>query len=141
MDISSINLIAVLVAAVAAFVVGAVYYILLDKVWMAAAKIDPATAGVHIPTLLITFVAELLMALVLSLAIGTVTFGDITLESGLFWSFLMWLGFILTTLLINHRNQGQSWSLTLIDGLHWLLALLAMGAVIGWFGPPTTSLV
>ena len=141
MDISSINLIAVLVAAVAAFVVGAVYYIVLSKVWMAAAKIDPATSGVHIPTLLITFVAELLMALILSLVIGTVTFGDITLDSGLFWAFLMWLGFILTTMLINHRNQGQSWSLSLIDGLHWLLALLAMGAVIGWFGPPTTSLV
>ena len=45
----------------------------------------------------------------------------------------LWLAWRL--LVVNHRHQGSGWTLTVIDGLHWLLVLLVMGAVLGWFGP------
>ena len=44
------------------------------------------------------------------------------------------LGFVVTTLSVNHRYQGFGWGLTAIDAGHWLGVLLIMGALIGWFG-------
>ena len=44
MDFAGINYLAVVVAAVAAFVFGAVYYGSLGKPWMKAARIDPGEA-------------------------------------------------------------------------------------------------
>jgi hypothetical protein len=46
----------------------------------------------------------------------------------------MWLGFVLTSMILNHRYQNSKWSLTLIDGAHLLLVLIAQGVVIGLFG-------
>ena len=42
MDISAINWLAVLAAAVAAWLFGAAWYMALSKPWMAATKIDPS---------------------------------------------------------------------------------------------------
>ena len=39
---------------------------------------------------------------------------------------------VMTTQIVNHRFQGLSWNLTLIDGGHWLGVLLVQGIVIGW---------
>ena len=46
----------------------------------------------------------------------------------------MWLGFVITTLIMNHRYEGMKWSLTIIDGLHLLGVLLVQGLVLGLFG-------
>jgi hypothetical protein len=37
-------------------------------------------------------------------------------------------------MIINHRYQGQKWSLTIIDGGYLLGVLLLQGVVIGLFG-------
>jgi hypothetical protein len=49
---------------------------------------------------------------------------------------IVWAGFVATTLLVNHGFQGAKFTLTLIDGGHWLGALAIQGAIIGAFGPP-----
>ena len=53
---------------------------------------------------------------------------------GLISALVVYLGFVLTTLVTNHGFQGNKPSLTLIDGLHWLGVLLIQGLVIGLFG-------
>ncbi|MFZ1814921.1 MAG: DUF1761 domain-containing protein [Rhizobiaceae bacterium] len=134
MSFGGLNYLAVAFAAVAAFVIGAIYYGLLGKLWMKAARINPAEAKMS-PTLFVTsFVAELVMALVMAGLIGHLGEGQVTLRNGILSALFVWAGFMATTMIINHRYQGIGWDLTVIDGIHWLLVAVAMGAVIGFMG-------
>ncbi|ESW80308.1 hypothetical protein X773_16015 [Mesorhizobium sp. LSJC285A00] len=139
MDFSVVNWLAVVVAAVAAWLFGAVWYTALSKPWMRAAKIDPSTSKKSILPFIISFIAELIMALVLALVVGAMTGGEPVLVAGLVFGFVLWLGFVATTLMANHRYENFGWDLTLIDGGHWLGVLLIIGAVIGWFGAPVVA--
>ncbi len=134
MSFGGINYLAVLLAAVAAFVVGAVFYGALGKPWMKAARIYPAEAKMSAGLFVTSFVAELVMAWVMAGVIGHLGDGQVTLRNGIISGAFVWLGFMATTMAINHRYQGFGWDLTVIDGIHWLLVALAMGAVIGFMG-------
>ena len=132
MSFGGANYIAILAAAVAAYLAGAIYYGWMGKTWMKAARIDPADAKMS-PVLMATgFICELIMAWVMAGVIGH--FGDVSIKTGLISGFLLWLGFMATTLTVNQRYQGFGWNLTLIDGVHWLIVALIMGGVIGAFG-------
>ena len=132
MSFGGANYIAILVAAVAAYLAGAIYYGWLGKTWMKAARIDPAEAKMSLPLMVSGFVCELVMAWVMAGVIGH--FGDVTISTGLISGFLLWLGFMATTLTVNQRYQGFGWNLTIIDGIHWLIVALLMGGIIGAFG-------
>ena len=79
------------------------------------------------------------MAIVISGLLANYQSNDVTILLGLKFGFLLWLGVSITTLSINHRYQGFGWSLTLIDGMHWLLVLLVQGAIVGFFGAPVLT--
>lgn len=131
MAFSGINYLAVLVAAVAGFAFGAVWYGLLGKQWMAA--INMTTHPKPQPTIyVIAFICQLVMAWMLAGVIGHL--GDVEVMRSLIAAAFVWFGFVLTTMTVNHRFQSATWSLTVIDGLHWLGVLLVMGLVIGLFG-------
>ena len=59
---------------------------------------------------------------------------DVTVWKSVVSAAAVWAGFVLTTMVVNHRFQNARWSLTVIDGAHWLGVLLVMGLVIGLFG-------
>ena len=46
----------------------------------------------------------------------------------------IWLGFVITTMVVNYAFHGARHALTLIDGGHWLGVLLIQGAILGWWG-------
>ena len=131
MAFAGISHLAVLVAAVAGFAFGALWYSALGKHWMAALGIieqpkpNPAL-------FIMTFLCQLFMAWMLAGMIGHL--GEVTILRSLLTAAFVWAGFVLTTMLVNHRFQSQRWSLTLIDGAHWLGVLLVMGLVVGLFG-------
>ncbi|MCB1455085.1 MAG: DUF1761 domain-containing protein [Nitratireductor sp.] len=134
MNFAGINYLAVVFAAVAAFVIGAFYYGLLSKPWMRAARLSPDAAKMDPVVFVTSFVAELVMAWVLAGVIGHLGAGEVSLWNGVVSGAFVWLGFIATTLVVNQRYEGFGWNLTIIDGLHWLLVSLAMGAIIGFMG-------
>lgn len=134
MVFAGMNYLAVLIAAIAAFVIGAIYYGVLGKPWMKSARIDPAAAQMSPVLFAISFVSELVMATMVAGVVGHLGPGEVTLVNGVVSAFFLWLGFVATTLIVNHRYQGFGWDLSLIDGGHWLLVLLAMGAIIGAMG-------
>ncbi|CDX30608.1 conserved membrane hypothetical protein [Mesorhizobium sp. SOD10] len=136
MDFSVVNWLAVVAAAVVAWLFGAAWYMSLSKPWLNAAKLDPATMQRSVVPFVISFIAELIMALVLTLVVGAITGGEPNAVAGLLFGFVLWLGFIATTLAVNHRYEGFGWALTLIDAGHWLGVMLIIGAIIGWFGAP-----
>jgi hypothetical protein len=71
MQFAGMNYLAILVAAVVAFVIGAIYYGTLSKPWMKAARLDPdGPKPAMAPLMLTTFVLELILAFVTAGVIG-----------------------------------------------------------------------
>lgn len=126
-------LVAILVAAIAAFVFGAAYYGLLGRQWMTALGKTEPPKGAPVGPMAISFVAELVMAAILALVLSHMAGEGATLLDGMATGGLMWLGFVMTTLATNHAYQGAKRSLTLIDGGHWLGVCLIQGAVLAAF--------
>lgn len=140
MAFAGVNYWAVLAAAVAAWIAGAVYYGVLGKPWVAALekteaeiKAKQGTLSFYIPFVL-SFLAELLMAWSLAGVIGHLGVGQVTIRNGLLSGIFVWLGFVLTTMLVNNSFGGRKPMLTIIDAGHWLLVLVIMGVVIGVMG-------
>ena len=135
MTISAVNHWAILLAVLASFAFGAVWYSVLSKPWLAAlgtTKSEIESRARPLPLLLATSIAGLLvMAWVLAGVMAHMVPGGLTMRAGLITAGLIWLGFVATTLITNHGYQGHRWSLTVIDGLHWLGVLLIQGAIIG----------
>ena len=140
MSFAGINYLAVLIAAAAGWVAGAVWYMALAKPWMAAVgttkeKIDAAKTqpGASLP-FVFAFVACVIMAWVLAGVIGHLGSGQVTLRNGVISGAFCWLGFVITTMLVNNSFAMRSRMLLLIDGGYWLVVLVLMGAIIGAMG-------
>ncbi|MEZ5925457.1 MAG: DUF1761 domain-containing protein [Hyphomicrobiaceae bacterium] len=137
MAFAGINYLAILVAAVASYVFGAVWYMALSKVWINALGKTEAEFKARKPSALpfiIAFIAQLVMAFVLAGTIGHLGVDQVTPQNGIISALFVWAGFVMTTLVTNHGFQDAKRSLTVVDGLHWLGVLLIQGLVIGLFG-------
>jgi hypothetical protein len=144
MSFAGMSYLAIVLAAVAAWIAGAVWYGVLGGPWVAAQgktmeafKAEQAalkgTPRAWLPFVL-AFLAELVMAWVLAGVIGHLGAGQVTLRNGVISALFLWLGLVLTTVLVNNAFTGRKAMLTAIDAGHWLLVLLVMGAVIGGIG-------
>ena len=136
MDITAgLNIWAVPVAAVAAFVFGAVYYMALSKPWRAASGVDPSGPAMSPPpaALAMTFLAELVMAWVFARVLLNLGRGGfaVTFGGGITAGLLLWAGFILVPMIVNNLYQGAKRELTIIDGGHWLGVMMIEGAILG----------
>lgn len=142
MDFGNLSYLAILAAAVVAWVAGAVWYGLLGRQWLdalgktrEAIKADQQGSGLPMwfPFVL-SFVAELVMAFVLASLMFQANVGPPGFVDGLLWGGFVWLGFVLTTVAVNYAYPSRKLALTVIDAGHWLLVLLAMGLVLAWLG-------
>jgi hypothetical protein len=132
MSFAGIDALAILVAAIAGWLFGMVWYMSLGRIWMAALGKTKADLKPSPGPFVMAFLALLVMGWVLAGLIGQM--GPVTTGNGILSGFFAWLGFVATTLTVNHGFGGQKPKLTLIDGGHWLGVLLVQGAVIGAFG-------
>ncbi len=136
---ADVNLIAVFVAALAAWMFGAAYYGTMAKPWLAALgktreEVHDPSGRPKIASLIISFVAELILAYVMAWVIGALSGDLISVGSGLMVGGLMWLGFISTTVSVNYAYACTRPMLTIIDAGHWLGVSLVAGGIIGAFG-------
>ena len=134
MAFAGINYLAILIAAAASFAFGAVWYRALGVQWMAAANVTAADMENYMgkPVYVTAGVCQLVMAFLLAGAIGHLDRVD--LPGAPITAAFLWLGFVATSMTVNHRFQGKGWNLTLIDGGYWLIALLIQGGIIGALG-------
>ena len=137
MLLGSVNWLAIIVATVASMALGFVWYMVLAKQWMAAIgrTREEITQGMgNSPTPFIWSAAmQLVMAYFLALLTPKVL-GATSVPNAVQLGFWLWLGFVLTSMITNHRYQQSKWSLTIIDGGYMLGVLLVQGIVIGLFG-------
>ena len=53
------------------------------------------------------------------------------IRTGMISAAFCWLGFVITSMLVNNSFARRDWRLLWIDGGHWLVVLLLMGAIMG----------
>jgi uncharacterized protein DUF1761 len=136
MTFAGVNYLAVVIAAVVSFIFGGIYYRVLAEHWMKAVGISKKSMdkkASHTP-LIITIIAELIMAWVLAGLVGHLGPGQVTVQNGIVSGAFVWLGFVATTLVVNNAFGMRKPVLSLIDGAYWLAVLAIMGAIIGAFG-------
>jgi Protein of unknown function (DUF1761) len=135
MTFVGMNYWAVLMAAVAAWMLGALWYSLLSKPWMAAAGVtkpdDTASVRAFLP-FVIAFVAALVMAWVLAGIMGHL--GQLSIKNGAISGAFCWLGFTIPAMVVNYTFGQRKPLLLAIDGGYWLAALVVMGVIIGGLG-------
>ena len=140
MSMFAVNYWAVLVAAIAGWLLGAAWYMALAKPWMAAHgwKSEADMLGPSGKTSLIpfvtSFIAELIMAWVLFGILWHVSGGKFTIANGVVSAALVWLGFVVTTISVNYAFSKKPPMLIVIDAGHWLAVLLLMGIILGAWG-------
>ncbi len=138
MQHAGINYLSVVVAAVVAWVAGALYYGVLSQSWIAALGKSKETLMPNgrptTPTFILSFVCELVMAFALAGAVGHLGPGQVTLQNGLISALILWGGFILTTFAASYAYAHNQTKLLAIDAGHWLIVMAIMGVIIGAFG-------
>ena len=136
--LSGVNWLAVVLATVASMALGAVWYMVLANQWLAATgKTKEEITGPSGGASPVPFIWAAGCQLVMAYFIARLTpfvMGEVTIQSGVLFGLHMWVGFIITSMIINHRYQSQKWSLTIIDGGYLLGVVLVQGVVIGLFG-------
>lgn len=135
MSIGHLNLLPILVAAVVAWLIGALWYspLLFAKAWVKAHGHTPekvaamqATAGRAYAG---TLVALLVMAAVMQLLLSHL--GGESAVRGAGWGFHVWLGFALPLGFIAHLYSDKRLSVFLIDTGYQLVYITAMGTILG----------
>lgn len=136
MVFAGMNYFAIGLAAIAGYAFGAVYYMALSKVWLAASEKteEDIKNGAGIVPYVLAFAAAAVMAHMLAGILGHLGPGQVTLKNGLISAAFIWIGFVLTTTTVNNAFQGRKAMLTVVDAGHWLGVLLIQGAVIGALG-------
>jgi hypothetical protein len=130
----AVNWLAVIVAMIASMALGFVWYMVLSKQWLAAiGKTRDQINGADFTPYVWSVIVQLVMAYFIAL-LTPLLFGEVSVWTGVLCGVHMWVGFVITSMILNHRYQGAPWSLTLIDGGYLLGVLIVQGIVIGLFG-------
>jgi len=137
MTLMDVNLLSVLVAAIATMILGFLWYspLLFARPWMVLMGYDPndkakldemrKSAG---KTYAISFLASLASAFVLAKVIDVASVNSVLY--GMKYGFAIWLGFVTTVQLTGALFGRQPFKLYLINTGYQLVCYLAMGAIL-----------
>jgi hypothetical protein len=126
-----INYAAVIVAALANYIIGSLWYgVLFTKQWKTLSGISEMklALGVIVLGLVASFLMSYVFDHALIFASGYMKMSGI--GGGLMCGFFNWLGFIAPVTLGVVMYQKKSWMLWILDNAYWLLSLLVMGAIL-----------
>ena len=135
MSLVDINLVAVLVAAVVGFGIGMLWYspLLFSKMWMSLSGLTAKDMGKAkkkgmMQSMVLGFLSLLVMNYVLAHLVDYMQAK--TAMEGMQAGFWLWLGFIATVMLGSVLWENKSWKLYLLNVAHYLVVLLASGAIL-----------
>lgn len=130
MPTADINYLAVLVVAIVAMVIGAVWYStsLFGRAWMKETGTKMDAGGSATTGYVIAFVSSLVIAYVLSNFVDYA--GATNVMDGAITGFWAWLGFVATTTAMNYVFEGRSWKLFWINTGMQLVNIVVAGAIL-----------
>jgi hypothetical protein len=123
----------IVVAAVAGFAVGGIWYgPLFGKAWMKARGITPeSAAGANMPLIFgTTFVLNLVAAFMLDHLYATYD-TPVGLHHSLVIAAIIGVGFVATSIGVNYLFSRLPRALFFIDAGYWITIYLVMGAIFG----------
>ncbi len=125
-----LNWLAVILAGLAYFVLGAVWYsnLLFGKQYRAALGVSEGGGSPPAGPLIVNLIGWLVAALAMGLlatAIGADGFAE-----GAMLGIVVWLGFVFTHQIVNDVYQGSSMALAKINGPYNLLGFVIMGVIL-----------
>ncbi|MBO0903226.1 DUF1761 domain-containing protein [Jiella sonneratiae] len=125
------NPIPCLIAAVLAFGFGFFWHRTFERRWMTAPGYA-ARPALKLAPLVVVFIAYFVVAEMLSGL--TAHIGGITLANAFVNALLVWAGFVLATMVVDHSFEARPRKLTLVNAGHWLGVFVIMAVVIGLSG-------
>jgi len=136
MDISSINIFAVLVATLSTFLVGWLWYgPLFGKTWMNAVGLteEQIQQGNMLKIFGFAFFFELIMAFNLAVFLtGSPEAAEMmNAKMGAFYGFLAGFGWVFFALAVNSLYEQKSWKYIFINGGYWTVTFTVMGLILG----------
>jgi MFS family permease len=129
-----VPIVAVIVAALSGFALGAVWYgPLFGRRWMALVGLSPDTVRRDFNPAKaygLTFVLSFISAWLLGWGAGP----DPTLKEGLGCGLVIGVGWVAASLVTNDLFEGRPRTLTLINSGYHVVRFVVMGLVFGWLG-------
>ena len=125
------NYLAVLIAAIANYVIATIWYaVLFGKVWKKLTGIEVMKPAVM--NMVLAFIGSLVLSFILyhSIVFGNAYFKMSGISGGLMGGFFGWLGYIAPVTLSTKLYEKKPWGLWLLDNAFWLISLLVMGTIL-----------
>jgi len=135
MELSNINFLALFIATLASFAIGAAWYspVLFAKAWQKAVGLDEK--AMQNANLALIFGSSFLLMLVMNFGLAVMLQGhgggSVTASSGALYGFMIGIAFVATSIGINILYQRKSFTLWAIDAGYQVLYLAVSGAILG----------
>lgn len=134
MDISTINLWAVMVSSVAAFVIGGMWYspLLFAKPWMKETGLNEEQLqnSNMVKIFGLAFIFIFVMTFCLAMFLNDPSIGG---TAGGFYGFLTGFGWISLALAVNSLYERKSWKYMIINGGYWTAVFTLSGMILGYW--------
>jgi len=129
MDVSQINMVAILVAAISRFALGGIWYgPLFEKAWMKESGMteEKMKSGNMLKIFGLSFVASLIISIILAFFLGS----QLSIVMGAVYGLLIGFGWVSMCLATNDLFEQRSFKLFAINAGYHTLSLTIMGAII-----------
>ncbi len=131
MDITTLNVWAILVATISTFIVGGLWYspVLFANSWMSSTGLtEEDLQGRNMGKIFgLAFIFELIMCFNLAMFLND---PEINASSGAFYGFLTGFGWVFFALCVNSLFERKSWKYMLINGGYWAVSFTIMGLIL-----------
>lgn len=131
----NLNIVAVIVAGLASYFLGVLWYspLLFGKMWVKLMQLDKKKSkNVRAKSIVMTIGVSLVSNLVTAYVMAMVmSFGNVvSVTTGVQIGFWLWLGFIAIVTLGGVLWEGKSLKLYILNNVYNLLSLILMGAIL-----------
>ena len=134
MHFAGANWYAIAAATIAGFAIGAVWYRVFARRWMAAAGVTEGMRAGVLPYA-VALAANFLVAFGIAGLVGHFGPGDqVNVRRALITGAGVWLAFSITVLATNYLFARRPVTLLVIDGGYWLVNMVVMSWIIGAMG-------
>ena len=129
----TVNHVAVWVAGIVHFIIGAAWYTALGRFWLTAIGKTEAQVKADQPNMAIPLIIAVVVAIIIAYALAWLLpkLGGLSAVAGARIGFLLALVLIATTLAMNYGFEARSIALWLINAGYMIIGMAAMGAIIG----------